>query len=64
VILYCEPKHQSSRLTLSRGFDIELFYSIFYFKARCVCVVLNFWMHLFINTKVGFFRFYECISGG
>lgn len=45
--LYCEPKHQSSRLTLSRGFDIEFSYSYFLFccRAKCVCVVLDFWMH-------------------
>jgi hypothetical protein len=29
--LYCEPKHQSSRLTLLRGFGIEVFYSSLFF---------------------------------
>jgi hypothetical protein len=53
--LYCEPKHQSSRLILSRGFGIEIFYSslfLFCSRARCVCVVLDFWMH----------SIYRCIS--
>jgi hypothetical protein len=65
-ICIVSPKHQSSRLTLSRGFALNSFILLFFlfcFKARCVCVVLDFWMHFIYKCVIGVF-WILCRGGG
>jgi hypothetical protein len=52
-----------SRVVLALNSFILLFFFLFCFKARCVCVILDFWMHFIYKCMSRVFEIL-CRGGG